>query len=56
MSLVPFGDRDGFIRYNRLVPWRDATLHVLTHLQLPTILGSVFMDSLDSSGAPCTRT
>lgn len=56
MSLVPFDDRDGFIWYNGLVPMRDATLHVLTHLQLPTIFGSVFMDSLDGSGAPCTRT
>ena len=33
MSLVPFDDRDGFIWYEgrRLVPWRDAKLHVLTH-------------------------
>jgi hypothetical protein len=39
MSLVPFDYRDGFIWYDRrLVPWRDAKLHVLTHLQLPTIL------------------
>jgi hypothetical protein len=37
MSLVPFDDRDGFIWYNRLVPWHDAKLHLLTHLQLPTI-------------------
>jgi branched-chain amino acid aminotransferase len=28
MALLPFHDRDGFIW---LVPWRDATLHVLTH-------------------------
>lgn len=28
----PFDDRDGFIWYDgRLVPWRDAKLHVLTH-------------------------
>lgn len=37
MSLVRFDDRDGFIWYNRLFPWRDAKLHLLTHLQLPTI-------------------
>jgi branched-chain amino acid aminotransferase len=31
-SLVPYHDRDGFIWYDgALVPWRDATLHVLTH-------------------------
>jgi branched-chain amino acid aminotransferase len=29
---VPFDQRDGVIWYDgRLVPWRDATLHVLTH-------------------------
>jgi len=32
MSLIPFDDRDGFIWCDgRLVPWRDAKLHVLTH-------------------------
>ena len=32
MALVPFDDRDGFIWFNgKLVPWRDAKLHVLTH-------------------------
>ena len=32
MSMIPFDDRDGFIWYDgRLVPWRDARLHVLTH-------------------------
>lgn len=32
MSLVPFDDRDGFIWYDgKLVPWRDAKVHVLTH-------------------------
>jgi branched-chain amino acid aminotransferase len=32
MSLIPFDDRDGFIWYDgRLIPWRDAKLHVLTH-------------------------
>jgi hypothetical protein len=37
MSMIPFDDRDGFIWYDgRLVPWREATLHVLTHLQLST--------------------
>ncbi len=32
MALVPFHDRDGWIWYNgKLVPWREAKLHVLTH-------------------------
>ncbi len=32
MSLVPFHDRDGFIWMDgKLVPWRDAQVHVLTH-------------------------
>jgi branched-chain amino acid aminotransferase len=32
MTLVPFDDRDGSIWYNgRLVPWRDAKVHVLNH-------------------------
>jgi len=32
MALVPFDDRDGTIWYDgKLVPWRDAKLHVLTH-------------------------
>jgi branched-chain amino acid aminotransferase len=32
MSVLPFDDRDGFIWYDgRLIPWRDAKLHVLTH-------------------------
>ncbi|MBN2752428.1 MAG: branched-chain amino acid aminotransferase [Rhodospirillaceae bacterium] len=32
MSLLPFDDRDGFIWYDgRLVPWRDAKIHVLSH-------------------------
>ncbi len=32
MALVPFDDRDGQIWFNgRLVAWRDAKLHVLTH-------------------------
>ena len=32
MSVLPFDDRDGFIWYNgKLVPWRDAKVHVLTH-------------------------
>jgi branched-chain amino acid aminotransferase len=32
MALVPFDDRDGWIWWDgALVPWRDATLHVLTH-------------------------
>ena len=32
MAVLPFDDRDGFIWYDgRLIPWRDAKLHVLTH-------------------------
>jgi branched-chain amino acid aminotransferase len=32
MSLMPFDDRDGQIWFDgRLVPWRDAKIHVLTH-------------------------
>jgi len=32
MALVPFDDRDGWIWFDgKLVPWRDAKLHVLTH-------------------------
>jgi branched-chain amino acid aminotransferase len=32
MSSPPFDDRDGVIWYNgEMVPWRDATLHVLNH-------------------------
>ncbi len=32
MALVPFDDRDGFIWWDgKLVPWRDAKLHVLSH-------------------------
>ena len=32
MSIVPFHDRDGFIWFNgKLVPWREANLHVLSH-------------------------
>jgi branched-chain amino acid aminotransferase len=32
MSDIPFDDRNGSIWYDgRLVPWRDAKLHVLTH-------------------------
>ncbi|MAX47644.1 MAG: branched-chain amino acid aminotransferase [Rhodospirillaceae bacterium] len=32
MSLMPFDDRDGSILMDgKLVPWRDAKLHVLTH-------------------------
>ena len=31
-ALVPFHDRDGLIWYNgKMVPWREANLHVLTH-------------------------
>ena len=31
-ALVPFDDRDGFIWMDgKLVPWRDATFHMLTH-------------------------
>jgi hypothetical protein len=57
MSLAPFDDRDGLIWYDgRLVPWRDAKLHVVTHLQLPTIFAFQLIGSLDSSGAQRTRT
>ena len=32
MPLIPFDDRDGFIWWDgKLLPWRDAKLHVLTH-------------------------
>jgi len=32
MTAVPFDDRDGWIWFDgALVPWRDASLHVLTH-------------------------
>lgn len=32
MSLVPFDDRDGTIWFDgKLIPWRDAKVHVLTH-------------------------
>ncbi|MBW8271024.1 branched-chain amino acid aminotransferase [Caldovatus aquaticus] len=32
MALVPYDDRDGWIWWDgRMVPWRDAKLHVLSH-------------------------
>jgi branched-chain amino acid aminotransferase len=32
MAIVPFDDRDGVIWYDgRVVPWRDAKMHVLSH-------------------------
>src|SRR3954470_24734763 len=32
MNLVPFDDRDGFIWFDgKIIPWRDAKIHVLTH-------------------------
>ncbi len=32
MSVLPFDDRDGVIWFNgKLVPWREAKVHVLTH-------------------------
>jgi len=32
MSILPFDDRDGFIWFDgKMVPWRDAKVHVLTH-------------------------
>ncbi len=32
MSLIPFDDRDGHIWFDgKLIPWRDAKVHVLTH-------------------------
>ncbi|MEO0797842.1 MAG: branched-chain amino acid aminotransferase [Pseudomonadota bacterium] len=31
-DLIPYSDRDGFIWWNgEMVPWRDATLHMLSH-------------------------
>src|SRR5258708_5845694 len=32
MALIPFDDRDGMIWSDgKLIPWRDAKVHVLTH-------------------------
>src|SRR5258708_25837576 len=32
MALIPFDDRDGTIWFDgKLIPWRDAKVHVLTH-------------------------
>ena len=32
MSVLPFDDRDGVIWFDgKMVPWRDAKLHVLSH-------------------------
>ena len=32
MAIIPFDDRDGTISFDgKLVPWRDAKIHVLTH-------------------------
>ena len=32
MNIIPFDDRDGAIWFNgKLVPWRDAKVHVLNH-------------------------
>jgi branched-chain amino acid aminotransferase len=32
MATIPFDDRDGFIWFDgRMVPWREAQVHVLTH-------------------------
>src|SRR5215471_10838077 len=32
MSVLPFDDRDGVIWFDgKLVPWKDANVHVLTH-------------------------
>src|SRR3546814_6635836 len=32
MSIIPFDDRDGVIWFDgKLMPWRDAKLHVLSH-------------------------
>ena len=32
MAIIPFDDRDGTIWFDgKLVPWRDAKIHVLTH-------------------------
>ncbi|NMD08927.1 MAG: branched-chain amino acid aminotransferase [Phyllobacteriaceae bacterium] len=32
MAIIPFDDRDGVLWFNgKIVPWRDAKVHVLTH-------------------------
>ena len=32
MSVIPFDQRDGVIWFDgKLVPWKDARIHVLTH-------------------------
>ncbi len=32
MAILPFDNRDGFIWMDgKIVPWRDAKVHVLTH-------------------------
>src|SRR5260370_35322302 len=32
MAIIPFDDRDGTIWFDgKLMPWRDAKIHVLTH-------------------------
>ena len=32
MAMLPYDERDGFIWFDgKLVPWREATTHVLTH-------------------------
>ena len=36
---MSMADRDGFIWYDgKLVPWRNATTHVLTHSPLPVLV------------------
>jgi hypothetical protein len=47
MSMIPFDDRDGLIWYDgRLVPRRDANLHVLTPSPISHKFGPEFIDSL----------
>lgn len=32
MAILPFDDRDGFIWMDgKIIPWREAKVHVLTH-------------------------
>lgn len=49
MSLVPFDDRDGFMVPGRLIPWRDAQLHVLSHFKLPRISAPSSSTSLSAT-------
>jgi hypothetical protein len=38
MALLPFDNRDGFIWFDgKLVPWRDAKLHVFRPQAIPAL-------------------